>query len=299
MSGGFLLSDPACRCDASTVNDAAVDADAFNAFEEAGWERRAAGYDHFFGPVTAQFAGPLLDATAVGRGTRVLDVACGPGYVSEQAVARGASVTGVDIAAAMISIAGTRVPQADFRRASAEELPVTDGSFDAVVASLVILHLGRPEQAVSEFARVLVPGGRVALTVWDTPERSPLPGVLFEAIAASGAQPPADLPVGPPFYRFSDEQEFRRVLGGAGLENATVATLSFSYRAASADELWAGLLGGTVRAGGLIERQPEEIRERIHAELERIVDEYRDGEAVELPISVKLASARKPRERKQ
>ena len=52
-----------------------VDADAFNAFEAAGWERQVAGYEQFFGPITTRLAGPLLDDAQVGEGARVLDVA--------------------------------------------------------------------------------------------------------------------------------------------------------------------------------------------------------------------------------
>ena len=166
-----------------------VDADAFNAFEAAGWQRQAAGYDEFFGPITTRLVEPLLDAAELGRGARLLDVASGPGYVAAKAAERGASVVGVDIADAMISLARRLHPQLEFRSGDAEALPFPDASFDAVVGNFVILHLGRPEQAAAEFARVLADGGRLALTVWDVPERARFLGVLLDAIAAAGASP--------------------------------------------------------------------------------------------------------------
>jgi SAM-dependent methyltransferase len=126
-----------------------VDADAFNAFEAAGWETHAAGYDEFFGPITTQLVEPLLDAADVHRGARVLDVASGPGYVAARAAQRGASVVGVDIAEAMISLARRLHPQLEFRHGSAETLPVPDESFDAAVGNFVVLHLARPEQAAA------------------------------------------------------------------------------------------------------------------------------------------------------
>ena len=52
-----------------------VDADAFNAFEAAGWERQVAGYKDFFIPITTRLIGPLLDAAGVAGGSRMLDVA--------------------------------------------------------------------------------------------------------------------------------------------------------------------------------------------------------------------------------
>ena len=55
------------------MTEAKVDADAFNAFEAAGWEKQAAGYEDFFGQVTTRLADPLLDAAEIGPGERVLD----------------------------------------------------------------------------------------------------------------------------------------------------------------------------------------------------------------------------------
>jgi SAM-dependent methyltransferase len=265
-----------------------MDADAFNAFEVAGWERQVAGYEDFFVPITARLAVPLLDATAVAQGTRVLDVATGPGHLAAAAAERGASVVGADVAEGMLALARREHPQLEFVHGDAEDLPFADGSFDAVIAGFVLLHLGRPEQAAAEFARVLRPGGRVALAMWDTPDRSRLPGVLVEAIADAGAAPPSDLPPGPPIFRFSDEGELRGLLGA--LDDVQVQTVSFLHRVASPDALWDGLLGGTVRLSVLVWEQPEDVRQRIRAAFDERVRDYLAGEVVEIPVSVKLAS---------
>src|SRR4051794_16341086 len=87
------------------MNKPPVDADAFNAFEAAGWEQQVSGYEDFFEPITTRLVGPLLDAAEVDRGTRVLDVASGPGHVAAAAAERGAFVIGVDIAEGMLSLA--------------------------------------------------------------------------------------------------------------------------------------------------------------------------------------------------
>src|SRR3954467_13962799 len=185
-----------------------VDPDAFNAFEAAGWEERPAGYDDFFGAITTRVVGALLDAPAVGPpvgaaaggpGTPALDVATGPGYVAAEAAARGAFVLGVDVAESMLALARRLHPELEFRSGDAEALWCRDGMFDAVVANFLLLHLGRPERAAAELARVLAPGGRVALTVWDVPAAARLNGVLVDALAEAGAGPPPGLPEGPPF----------------------------------------------------------------------------------------------------
>ncbi len=68
----------------------------FRAFEHEAWERVVSVYHTGFGELTAQTIEPLLDASDVGEGAQVLDVASGPGYVAAAAAARGARVIGVD-----------------------------------------------------------------------------------------------------------------------------------------------------------------------------------------------------------
>jgi SAM-dependent methyltransferase len=271
-----------------------IDPDAFNAFEAAGWEGAAQGYDRSFRSLTSRLAEPLLDAASVAEGTRVLDVATGPGYVAGRAAERGADVVGVDIASAMVELARRLNPGLDFRQADAQALPFEDASFDAVVGNFAILHLGRPEQAAGEFGRVLAPGGRLALTVWDAPDRARFLGVLVDALGEVGATPPEDLPAGPDFFRFAADEEFDALLGDAGLEERRVERIEFTLDVPDAREYWDALLGGTVRVSALVLRQPDDVQERIRDAFERRLEEYRTAGGFELPVSVKLASGRKP-----
>lgn len=275
------------------MTEAKIDADAFNAFEAAGWEKQAAGYEDFFGLITSRLVEPLLDAAGIDRGMRVLDVATGPGYVAAKAAERGAATIGIDNAEAMLSIASRLHPQLEFRRANVESLPFPDGSFDAVVGNFILLHLGRPERAVEELVRVLAPGGRLALTVWDVPERTRLLGVLVDAVAAAGASVPEHVPPGPPIFRFAEDREFDRLLRSQGLDRIQVRTVAFSHSSASADDLWRGVLGGTVRTSALVLSQTDDVQREIRAAFDRIVKPYRVGDRLEIPVSVKLASGEK------
>jgi SAM-dependent methyltransferase len=276
------------------VAAAEIDPDAFNDFEAAGWEERADGYDRLVGGVTSRFAEPLLDAASVTTGTRVLDLATGPGYVAGRAAERGATVVGVDVAPAMVSIAARWNPGLEFRAADVHELPFDGGSFDAVVGNFVIMHLGRPEQAMGEVARVLRPGGRLALTAWDFPARSRLLGVFVDAVTEAGAKPPDDLPPGPDVFRFSDEGEFGTLMRDHGFEERAVTTIEFTHEVASADELWDGFLAGSLRVAALVIGQSDETRRRIRRAFDGLVGEYRRGDRLGLPVAAKLASGRKP-----
>jgi SAM-dependent methyltransferase len=270
-------------------------ADAFKAFEAEAWARRAATYDLVTGAVTARLAAPLLDAAGVRAGTRVLDVGCGTGVLSAAAAARGAEPLGADLAEGMLALARRRHPVLEFVRADAEALPVDDGAFGAVVAGCVLNHLPAPEPAVAEWARVLAPGGRVALTVWERPERNRLLGELTDAVADAGVDPRAALPPGPDPYRFADEDALRALLRGAGLADVEVRTLELVHRARGAGELWDGLLGGSARISTAIGAQPPAAQARIRAAFERrIADRAAAGGGVELAAVVKLAAGRRP-----
>jgi SAM-dependent methyltransferase len=269
-------------------------ADAFNAFEAAGWNEAALGYHDFFQAITPRVVEPLLDAVAAGGGTRLLDVATGPGYVAAAADERGATVVGADLSPAMVQIARRLQPELEFVEADAEGLPFPDESFDAITGNFVVLHLGRPERAAAQFARVLRPGGRVALTTWDAPSRSRMPGVFVDAFQQAGATPPDDVPEGPPLFRFADEAEFAKLLEDAGLTDVDVDQVSFTMTVPDAQALWEGALGGAVRMRGLILGQSDEMQARIRAAFDEIAGAYDNGSGLEVPVSVRLASGRKP-----
>ena len=271
-----------------------VDLDAFDAFEAAGWEAKAGAYERFFSVITDRVVAPLLAAASVGVGVRVLDVATGPGWVAAHAAERGASVVGIDIAEAMIVRARNAYPWLEFRRADAHELPFADATFDAVVGNLAVMHFSRPESAIAEFARVLRPGGGLALTAWGPPAQHRLAGVFLDAMAEARALPPADLPRGPDFFRFSDDEAFAAAFRRQGLVSPKVTEITFVQRFASADELWDGMVGATVRVAALLTRQPREVRQRIRIAFDRLAEGYRRGDGLELPVAIKLASASKP-----
>lgn len=274
---------------------AGVDLDAFDEFEARSWEDRVDGYAGFFGDVTGRVIGPLLDAAGVGSGTRVLDVATGPGYVAAEAAQRGARALGVDVAEAMVNRAQGEHPDIEFRHADAQSLPFEDAAFEVVVCNFGLPHFGRPEAAVAEAARVAAPGGRVALSTWDVPAEMRMFGVFLEAVADAGAGPPDGMPPGPDVFRFSDDLEFTRLLEGAALVDVEVRRVAFTHRVSSFEDFWHALQTGTVRMASLVLGQSQESRDRIRASLERRVSPFACPEGLDLPVSVKLAAGSKSR----
>ncbi len=120
-----------------------IDADAFRGFEREAHSRIADSYNDRFAAITDRAIVPLLDAAKAGTGTRLLDVACGPGRLTRAAAERGTAATGCDLAPAMVALARKRNPAISFDEASAEALPYPDGVFDAVVYAFGMGHFLR------------------------------------------------------------------------------------------------------------------------------------------------------------
>ncbi len=92
-----------------------------------------------------------LEATSF---KNVLDVGTGSGLFAESFAAKGLEVTGVDVNPEMLAAARQFVPSGDFRQGTAEELPVSDASFDLVFYGLVLHESDDPLQALREARRV-------------------------------------------------------------------------------------------------------------------------------------------------
>lgn len=103
------------------------------------------------------------------KGLRVLDAGCGTGYLAAQFAAKGAAVTGVDLSERMIQIAHSQYAGIDFRIDSLSELrSLADAQFDLIVSNYVLMDLPDLDSALTNFARVLRPGG-AAIVVFSHP----------------------------------------------------------------------------------------------------------------------------------
>ncbi|HEU5427694.1 MAG TPA: class I SAM-dependent methyltransferase [Actinocrinis sp.] len=102
-------------------------------------------------------------AGLLGEGARVADIGCGPGHHTQMLRERGLRATGFDLSAEMLSALGTP----GLVRADMLALPIAAGALDGLWCSAALLHIARPmvPTALAEFARVLRPGGELALGV--------------------------------------------------------------------------------------------------------------------------------------
>jgi SAM-dependent methyltransferase len=146
---------------------------------EGGQVTRSAAevYEGFFVPALfQQWAGPIADAAAVRPGERALDVACGTGVLARVLAGRvgaGGSVVGVDVNEGMLAVARRTSPEIAWRLGRAEALPLASASFDVVASQFGLMFFEDRRAAIREMVRVLRPGGRLAVAVWDTLDASP------------------------------------------------------------------------------------------------------------------------------
>ena len=261
---------------------------AFREFEHQGWQQVAPRYNDSFGPLTTQAVDSLLDAARVFKGARVLDVACGPGYVAEAVAARGADVVGLDFSSEMIKEARRRCPTIEFLEGDAEQLPLPNATFDAVVSNFGLLHLARPERALAEAHRVLRQAGRVAFTVWNTPDQAMGFGIVLAAIQKYG-DPNVAIPEGPPFFRFSDPEESRHVLTATGFSAPSVIEVRQEWHLPSPETLFDVMYNSSVRTAALLRAQKPEALKLIQNQIRQEVDK----QANKLSMPAVLAIARK------
>ena len=134
-------------------------------------------YEEFYLPALfLEWAPRMAEAARVGAGQRVLDVACGTGVLARALPARvgpRGAVTGLDINEGMLAVARRQAPGIEWRQGAAEALPFADASFDAVVSQFGLMFFQDRPKAIGEMLRVLRPGGRLAVAVWDSLERTP------------------------------------------------------------------------------------------------------------------------------
>jgi ubiquinone/menaquinone biosynthesis C-methylase UbiE len=196
-------------------------------------------------------------------GERVLDLATGTGWTSRAVARRGAAVTGVDIAAGLLD-AAERLAIAErlsiaYRPGDAEALPFDDESFDAVISTFGVMFASRPELAAKELARVVRPGGRIALTTWTSD------GNLFKMFQVMKSyMPAASAPGAPSPFEWGNTDRIRHLLDGA-FDLRFERGVSY-YREPTAEAAWETFSSGYGPTKTLAESLDEARREAFRAD---------------------------------
>lgn len=253
----------------------------------------AENYEQYFTPtIGVHFARPVVEAAHLGKGDRVLDVACGTGIAARLAaleVGPDGSVAGVDVNPAMLEVAATGEggESIAWRQAGADRLPWDDGSFDAVLCSQGLQFFADKATALREMRRVLAEDGRIALA---TPGPTPALFVAIGSVLADLVGPTASAFVDTVFA-MHDPAELQGLLDAAGFSAIETEYRKVPLRLPSpAHFFWQYVTSSPLAA------LASQLDDDDRAALERAVTEraqpFTDGDSVVTDPGMLLATAR-------
>jgi SAM-dependent methyltransferase len=256
---------------------------------DEGWGRRAVDFATLSEPGNCREYVAIQHRLGISEGDRLLDVACGAGLALELAGLRGAECAGIDASPRLVTVARDRNPDADIRVGDMHALPWDGAGFDAVTSFRGIW--GTTTAAVGEIYRVLVPGGRVGLTVWGHIKKSPGAWALAPFRMADSAKlenQAAMVSLGRPGAG-------EDVLARCGFVDIERVDVPFAWEFAD-PEIFARALASTGPAYEAIQNVGEAAFIEAAAQVAREL--VRDGLPLRAPIAVVGYLARKPQPRR-
>ncbi|MEN8006335.1 MAG: methyltransferase domain-containing protein [Candidatus Krumholzibacteriota bacterium] len=234
----------------------------------------AQSYEGLFVPsLFGQWAPIVADAARVQPGQRVLDVACGTGVLAREVASRVGSngfTAGLDPAPGMLAVAKQLAPSVEWKEGTAELLPFEDRSFDAVVSQFGLMFFPDRPQAIAEMLRVMVPGGRLAVAVFDSLENIPAYAAeveLFERFAGPQAADALRAP-----FVLGDRDELVALFVDAGAASVEVKTCLGTASFPGIRIMVEADLRGWLPVMGVV--LPEEQIQQILGEAEQVLSPY-------------------------
>lgn len=265
-----------------------------------GWERRRG----LVWEATAAVSERMVDLLDPRPGERLLEVAAGPGdtgFLAAARVAPDGSLLSTDAIPAMVDAARRRAGELDldnvaFAVNDAAELALDDASFDGALCRFGVMLVPDCDAAARELARVLRPGGRVAVAVWAESERNPWITAAGRAALRLGLADRPD-PEAPGPFRLAAPGRLAELLASAGLDVVAEEEVGVTWRASSLEESW-GLTLDTSRTLALLvaSLSPTDVaRVRVGME-ERLAAFVDDTGAVAVPGVARVVLAVRPQE---
>jgi ubiquinone/menaquinone biosynthesis C-methylase UbiE len=267
-----------------------VTSESFRDFEHAGWVDNSVvlSYHSKIGEMTRACVPALLEAAGLKAGDRILDVACGAGYVAAAARDRGAEALGVDFSAAQVRLAEQSYRGHRFVEGDAEALPFTDAEFDVVFNAFGLPHVPNPEVATAEAYRVLKPGGRFVYASWSEAAKCIGFSMFYDAVRALGSHD-VGLPQGPNFFSYGSSDFAKDMLGRAGFANVVTKEIPLTWRVTSPDTIIEAISSGTVRAAAVLNRQSPDNLAKIKQHLRERISVFRQDDRYEVPTPALVA----------
>jgi SAM-dependent methyltransferase len=205
-----------------------------------GWGKRAEHVRAFGMPVSAW----MVEHAGLRPGMRVLELAAGPGdtgFLAAELIEPGGTLVCSDASDTMLQIARARARElgiadmVEFKRVELEWIDLGTASVDAVLCKWGLMFSVDPETSLREARRVLRPGGRIALAVWDQPEFNPWSTITTDALVELGYTEPTDRDA-PGQFALAKPGRLAEVMAAAGFVDVVIETVDPSRAWGSVDE---------------------------------------------------------------
>ena len=257
-----------------------------------------ANYDRYLGPLLFhRFADDLAARLPVSAGTRVLEVACGTGIVTERLVRRlggHGTLVATDLNEPMLAHAQARIPGSpglEWRQADGTSLPFPDRAFDAVVCQFGLMFFPDKAAGVREAYRVLRPAERTSSACGTPSSETPIARITHETIATFFPADPPQFYTVP--FSLHDVAAMRRLLEAAGFAEIHSESVETVGESPTAEDAARGLVEGNPVVGAIMERRPEALAEIKAAVARNIAAELGDR-PVRCRLRAHVFTARRP-----
>lgn len=226
----------------------ATTSNAISAAQKNSWDHFSGGWKKW-DKVTMHFLGPvgnaIIDHLGASGNSQVLDIAAGtgePGLSIARHLSDGGKVVLTDLSSKMLQVgiekaAAADITNVEFREADASALPFADNSMDAVSCRFGFMFFPDMQQAANEMARVLKPGGRIAVAVWAGPEQNYWVTCMMQNIKKR-IEVPAPEPDAPGMFRCARPGHMTDLFTAAGLQETTERSVPNALDVADGAEYW-------------------------------------------------------------
>jgi SAM-dependent methyltransferase len=261
----------------------------------SGWKATRANFQHVVEPISQW----MVEAIHPQPGHRVLELAAGlgdTGLLAAQLVAPGGSVLITDGTEGMVAAAREHAEEVgatnvELRTMQAEWIDLPTATVDGVLCRFGYMLLVDPEAALRETRRVLRPGGRVALAVWDDLASNPWMSIMREALVTAGLAPTA-MPEGPGPFALGSVDAVRELLETTGFDEIEVEPLDLDFDFPSLDAWWEHVMQTSITTAVIV----RDLAPAEHYKLRDLVDAgyapyVRDDGSLHAPARALVASA--------